>query len=476
MTTVKAAIAASNRPDPRILNQLATAGTISLAAATLIAAIVLCGWLVPAVGSALPSGWSLMKPNTALAVLLCVASLTLTHRKHNPRLSLAGRSCASVAVLLASAALFEHWSGRSTGLGTLLATDSSSPMPGRMSIQSASCLVLLGLSSLIERTRQDLLGRALDVLTAVLMMLCLVFIAGFIFGATSLIGQTSNIRMSPQTLVCIVLLTFVQTSRRAPYGLFSMLVGVGIGSQFARIMLPSSVVLSYLIIRTGEGLLASGTLTLPYAAAVTASGMAALLAFLVVLLAGKVNALEAELRETSLSDELTGLHNRRGFHLLGEQALRDARRARRPVSVLFFDADGLKKVNDSLGHDVGSKLLLDIATLLRATFRGSDVVGRVGGDEFAVMTHGRQAELAPALRRLDDAIEVANAAGDKPYRISLSVGEATTEPQSEESLGELLDRADAAMYQKRRQRRAAGEADVADQLVTPADTASRRMG
>ena len=126
-------------------------------------------------------------------------------------------------------------------------------------------------------------------------------------------------------------------------------------------MLPSAVVLSYLIIKAGEGLLASGTLTLPYAAAVTASGMAALLAILVILLAGKINALETELRETSLSDELTGLHNRRGFYLLGEQALRDARRAGRPVSVLFFDADGLKEVNDTLGHDVGSELLLDIA-------------------------------------------------------------------------------------------------------------------
>jgi diguanylate cyclase (GGDEF)-like protein len=305
-------------------------------------------------------------------------------------------------------------------------------------------------------------------------MLSLVFIAGYTFGATSLVGQTSAIRMSPQTLVCIVLLTFVQTSRRAPYGSFSVLVGVGIGSQFARIMLPASVLLSYLIIRAGESLLASGTLTLPYAAAVTASGMAALLAILVVLLAGKVNALETELREMSLSDELTGFHNRRGFYLLGEQALRDARRAGRPVSVLFFDADGLKEVNDSLGHDVGSALLFDIATLLRANFRGSDVVGRIGGDEFAVITYGRQADLAPALRRLDDATEAANCAGNKPYRISLSVGGVTTEPQSEESLAELLDRADAAMYQKKRQRRAAREAGVGAQEVTPADAAFRR--
>jgi diguanylate cyclase (GGDEF)-like protein len=473
MTTVKAAIAASNRPDPRILHGLGTAETVCLAAATAIAAIVLCGWLVPAVGSALPIGWSLMKANTALGVLLCVASLRLTQRKHSPRLVLAGRACASVAILLASAALVEHWSGRSTGLGTLLAADNGSPMPGRMSIQTASCFVLLGLASVIDRTRQDLLGHALDALSAILVMLSLVFIAGYIFGAASLVGQTSAIRMSPQTLVCIVLLTFVQTSRRAPYGSFSVLVGVGIGSQFARIMLPASVALSYLIIRAGEGLLTSGTLTLPNAAAVTASGMAALLAILVVLLAGKVNALETELREMSLSDELTGFHNRRGFYLLGEQALRDARRAGRPVSVLFFDADGLKEVNDSLGHDVGSELLLDIATLLRATFRGSDVVGRVGGDEFAVITYGRQAELAPALRRLDDATEAANSAGNKPYRISFSVGGVTTEPQSEESLAELLERADAAMYERKRQRRAAREKGVGAQEVAPADAALR---
>ncbi len=464
MTPVKAAIAASNRADPKILHQLGIAETVCLAAATVIAAIVLCGWLVPAVGSALPNGWSLMKANTTLAVLLCVASLTLSRRKRSPRLILAGRACATVAVLLAVTALVEHWSGRSTSLGTLLAADSGSPLPGRMSIQSASCFVLLGLSSLIERTRQDLLGHALDILNATLVMLSLVFIAGYLFDATSIVG-TSAVRMSPQTLVCLVLLTFSQTSRRAPYGRFSILVGVGIGSQFARIMLPAAVVVSYLIIRVGERLFASGTLTLPYAAVATASGMAALLAILIFLLAGKINALETELRGASLSDELTGMHNRRGFYLLGEQALLDARRAGRPVSVLFFDADGLKAVNDSLGHDVGSELLLDIATLLRATFRGSDVLGRVGGDEFAVITLGRHADVMPALRRLDEVTEAANCAGNRPYRISLSVGALTTEPQSKEPLAELLDRADAAMYENKRQRRAALETGIAPDRV-----------
>ena len=78
MTPVNAASGASNQADPGVLRQLGTAETVCLTAATVIAAIVLCGWLVPAVGSALPNGWSLMKANTALAVLLCVTSRTVS--------------------------------------------------------------------------------------------------------------------------------------------------------------------------------------------------------------------------------------------------------------------------------------------------------------------------------------------------------------------------------------------------------------
>ncbi|MHB8622004.1 MAG: GGDEF domain-containing protein [Sulfuricaulis sp.] len=462
MTTIDAVPATSSRPDPKVVSQLIAADKLCLAVATLIAATVLIGWIVPAVGSALPVGWSLMKINTALAVLLCTAALALTKPKRSPRLIITGRACAGVAMLLAGAALFEHWSGRSTGLGTLLTADSDAQIPGRMSIQTASFLVLLGLSLIFERTRQDLLGHVLDVLIASVVLFTLVLIAGYVFSAAALIGQSSVTRTSPQTLACLALLTFAQTSRRAPYGYFSVLVGVGIGSQFARIALPISQLLVFLFIGAGESLLKMGYLSLPYAAALTASSMAALLFVLIVLLARKINDLERALRDMSLADDLTGLHNRRGFYLLGEQALREARRAKGPLTVFYFDADGLKKVNDTLGHDVGSELLRDIATLLRTTFRSSDVVGRLGGDEFAVITHGPQNELMPALRRLDDATVVANDSGRKSYRISFSRGGATTEPPNAESFVELVDRADAVMYQDKRQRYAARESDGTD--------------
>lgn len=322
-----------------------------------------------------------------------------------------------------------------------------------MSIQSASCFVLLGLSLIIDHKRQDWLGHVSDALIMMLLILILVFISGYIFDASLLFGQSSKILISLQTLVSIVLLTFVQAGRRIPYGFYSVLVGIGIGSHSARIVLPYSILISWLIIFSGERL-AVNTLNLAYAAALTSATLAALLIILVVLLARMINSFEKQLRDTSLTDELTGIHNRRGFYLLGEQALRDARRSTNPATLLFFDVDNLKEANDTLGHDIGSQLLCDIATLLRANFRDSDIVGRLGGDEFAVLTHGPQNDMSPALQRLKEAVKIAKKAGNRPYTISFSVGKVTIEPQSSESLDELLARADAAMYRNKRERQA----------------------
>jgi diguanylate cyclase (GGDEF)-like protein len=298
-------------------------------------------------------------------------------------------------------------------------------------------------------------------LIVLLVLFGLLLAAGNVFNAVALLGQGSTVRTSPLTLLCLLLLVLAQCCRRAPYGYFSVLVGSGIGSKFARLAVPTSQLLVFLLIGAGERLLAMGYLTLPYTAALTTSSLAGLFLLLIVVVARKVNNLERELRDMSLTDELTGLHNRRSFYLLGEQAVRDARREAGSLTVLFFDADGLMKVNDSLGHDIGSEFLCDVALLLSTTFRSNDVVGRLGGDEFAVIAHGSEAELLPALRRLEKAIEGANSAG-KPYRVSVSVGVATTEPPSKDSFAELVERADAAMYRDKRKRRVAREA-----LMTP---------
>lgn len=322
-----------------------------------------------------------------------------------------------------------------------------------MSLHSASFLVLTGLLLLIKHNSRGLLGRIFDLINITLIGFVLILIAGYIFNATHLIGQSEYIRTSPQTLVCFSLLVAIITSRRAVHGLFSVLIGQGIGSVFARLMLPAALLLTFLVISIGAELLVANILSLPYATAFSALALSAILITLVLFLASKINRLDAQLRVISVTDELTDIYNRRGFFLLGEQALKTSRRALEPTSVLFFDVNGLKRVNDTLGHDTGSQLIIDVARLLKKTFRTNDVIGRLGGDEFGVIVQGNQADLAPALKRLEQAVEEANNSSGKLYQISFSIGAITAEPQSEESLEKLVNKADELMYENKRQGR-----------------------
>jgi diguanylate cyclase (GGDEF)-like protein len=160
--------------------------------------------------------------------------------------------------------------------------------------------------------------------------------------------------------------------------------------------------------------------------------------------------MESEMHALSLRDELTGLLNLRGFRLLAEQALRMARRSHVPFSLLFIDLDKLKEINDSFGHTIGSNILADTGEILMATFRESDVLGRVGGDEFAVAGQFSQAAITVAVHRLREAIAQRNARHAQEPLLSLSLGHVTCEPDGAESLDELLEKADFSMYEEKR--------------------------
>lgn len=156
-----------------------------------------------------------------------------------------------------------------------------------------------------------------------------------------------------------------------------------------------------------------------------------------------------ELEMSALFDELTGLYNRRGFLALAGQQLKTAERLRKGVLLLFADLDGLKEINDKLGHQVGDAALMETATLLRETFRDSDIIARLGGDEFVMLVmdtnHEGEGERV-IVSRLEENLVRLNAAEDRRYRLSLSVGSATCEPISPCSIEELTERADAMMY------------------------------
>jgi diguanylate cyclase (GGDEF)-like protein len=156
-------------------------------------------------------------------------------------------------------------------------------------------------------------------------------------------------------------------------------------------------------------------------------------------------------------DELTMLSNRRGFMALGQHALNlCVRRMERPASLLYFDLDGFKAVNDRFGHAEGDRALTIFAKLLMQTFRDSDVVGRLGGDEFVVlMTGSADAECSIAIQRLQQFVDEYNQTGQRGYDIRFSVGEITFEATRHATIEALVSDADARMYESKRQKKAA---------------------
>lgn len=163
---------------------------------------------------------------------------------------------------------------------------------------------------------------------------------------------------------------------------------------------------------------------------------------------------EAAMRNLSLTDELTGLYNQRGFHALAEQQLLMARRAGQSISLLYADMDGLKQINDTYGHQAGSQALQQLAEILRKSFRGADTIARIGGDEFALLvvdTTPNSIELP--LARLRQLLLDYNLCELHDYQLSLSIGAVCVSSVDESTVAELLVKADQAMYESKKRKR-----------------------
>jgi diguanylate cyclase (GGDEF)-like protein/PAS domain S-box-containing protein len=161
--------------------------------------------------------------------------------------------------------------------------------------------------------------------------------------------------------------------------------------------------------------------------------------------------MEEELRSMSLRDELTGLYNRRGFITLAAQELKMANRLKRGIYILYGDLDGLKMINDTLGHKEGDRAIRETAIILKETFRNSDIVGRIGGDEFVIIPIGTAGDNIDVITmRLQKNIDTQNAKINRKYKLSISVGIAYYDPGHTETIDELLIRADALMYEQKR--------------------------
>jgi diguanylate cyclase (GGDEF)-like protein len=159
---------------------------------------------------------------------------------------------------------------------------------------------------------------------------------------------------------------------------------------------------------------------------------------------------EEALLTLSLIDELTGLYNRRRFFVLTEQSLKLSVRTKKKLLLLFIDMDNLKGINDHHGHNEGDQALIDLANILKKTFRESDIIARIGGDEFVVLSESTDENGETVLTRLYDNIRDYNAKGARRYTLSISVGTTQFDPKHPISIDELLSKADAFMYAQKK--------------------------
>jgi diguanylate cyclase (GGDEF)-like protein/PAS domain S-box-containing protein len=164
--------------------------------------------------------------------------------------------------------------------------------------------------------------------------------------------------------------------------------------------------------------------------------------------------LNKSLKNASMTDALTGLYNRRGYSVLSQHYLDLARRRRKKIFVIFADLDGLKKINDLWGHAGGDRALIRASDILRKTFRKSDIIARIGGDEFAIATmENGHASVASQIARLRENLTKRTLRNHYKSPLSMSVGVAVSDCRRTTSIEELTSQADALMYIEKRAKR-----------------------
>jgi len=170
----------------------------------------------------------------------------------------------------------------------------------------------------------------------------------------------------------------------------------------------------------------------------------------------KHGKLQDHLRALAITDELTGLANRRGFFAFTQQHMRHAVRNSERMVLLFADLDDLKTINDTFGHVSGDRALADAAQIFRETFRDSDIIARMGGDEFAVILgNAPDSGIATVRDRLEKRLVEYNAHREGTFRLSVSMGLAIFDSARPVTVDELIRQADAQMYEQKQVKKSA---------------------
>lgn len=441
---------AANQPEPRLLYRLFQAQQVCLAIAAQIAVVALCGRYVAPIGRLLPAGFAQIQLSFALAILFSCACLSLPDANRSPSLR-ALSFCFKLFVTLATVvSFFEPVPANSLAVGSL-ALRPQGPHP--TFLITGIALGLIAVFLLLANFRSLVANRSLNAVTAFLCLLVLTLGSRSLYEFLGTPKSSGDGMPSPPTLLCLLFVTAAVVLYRAETGVFSIVLGPGIGGKMARIVTPVLLLIPTAREACRARMLHHDLIPGSYVMAILSSFATVIGFSLLVCLVSRLNEMEIEIRELTLHDDLTDLYNVKGFNLLAGQSLRMAQRAELPFSVLFIDLDDLKQINDRFGHQMGSALIAETAQVLQESFREADVIARIGGDEFVVAGQLSYEAAATAAERLHASAGERYCDPLRRFPLSLSIGHSTSSVFRPESLKDLVERADQAMYETKRRKK-----------------------
>lgn len=438
-----------------------------------VSVLVLLGWVldVEALKRVFPKLVA-MNPVTALSFILLGLSLWLSRAEDaSGKTRLVAGMCAGLAALIGLLKLTEVLFGWAAGVDQLLFASKLAGdvtgQPNRIAPNTALNLLLFGCALILLNIKIRGGFHISQFCIVGSILASLIPFIGYAYGTRMLYGVGQFIPMALHTAVTFMALGVGSLFARPGRGLTVTIVDKGVSGVMVRRLLPAVIALPVVIgwLRLeGQRLgLYENELGVALMAVAHMLIMVALVwwsSFLLFRMDARQRRAETQLGELTLTDDLTGLRNRRGFFFLTEQEFKLARNNRTGIQLwlIYADLDGLKKINDSLGHEVGSRAIVQTAEVLKGTFRDSDIIARLGGDEFVVLAVGNAADTGDIMvARLQENLRSYNVEERLPYRLSMSVGAVRVDVERAASIAasidDVLKEADQAMYEDKRSRK-----------------------
>jgi diguanylate cyclase (GGDEF)-like protein len=413
-------------------------------------------------------GMVAMNPTTAVSFMLLSISLWLSRpEKTNRRTMRLTWVCGGLVVLVGYLKLGELLFGWTAGIDQWLFTDklASDPsgQPNRMAPNTALNFLLQGCALLLLHVKTRRGSYLAQMFVGVSIFASLLPVIGYIYGMKPFYGVGSFIPMALHTAVTFLALSIGIMFVRPGSGLTKTIFDEGVSGIMVRRLLPAVIILPIILgwLRLqGQRL---GFYDNEFGVALTVMLHIVILtmliwwnSFLLLGIDARRKQAEKQLQDLTLTDDLTVLRNRRGFLLLADQELKLIRQRHLGMHLwlIYADMDGLKQINDTLGHEAGSQAIVQVSKILKESFRESDILARLGGDEFAVLSIGSDPEGGNImLARLQENLRAFNVQGKLPYPLAVSAGIVRIDPEQAASIETVINEADQAMYEHKRNKK-----------------------